>query len=78
MGVFYCFIMIKRYKKSSSLLITEMFMDPWISDYSMVGDITSRYLLTRHLSSVTQGTVEMRARGSKSTASHSEEIVLHF
>ena len=66
----------KRTKARGSILIPEMFVDPWISEYSRIEDANLRRKLTQHLSSATRETVEARfARfmKEKTAAGHAQE-----
>ena len=69
----------KRQKKSS-YLIPEMFVDPWIIEYSRVENAGLRRRLTGHLSSATRESLEMRhvkflkeKEAEKNTRQHVEE-----
>ena len=51
----------KRPRQQASMLIPEMFVDPWIQEYARVDDVALRRVVTQHLSSASRESVEMRA-----------------
>ena len=51
----------KRPRQTASTLIPEMFVDPWIQEYARVEDAGLRRALTKHLSSASRESVELRA-----------------
>lgn len=69
---------MKRPRQSTTWLIPEMFIDPWISNYSLEQDAAMRARLTRHLSSASRESVEARAFKFENRVTLGEEIVLHF
>jgi hypothetical protein len=68
--------------RTESVLNREMFLDPWISEYSTIMDKCLRSTLCSHLSSATREAVESRAangvREQNSYLEGVEEVTISF